>query len=89
MSKCLLVGIEENNWTDKKSGEYVESSILHVVLDRPARADKGLRGQRCESIKVRFDVSDLKIGQKYDLVYSSVRFGTRSYAQLEDLIPVE
>lgn len=89
MSKCLLVGIEENNWTDKKSGEFVESSILHVVHDKPARADKALRGQRCESIKVRFDVSDLQIGHRYELVYSSVRYGNRSYAQLEDLVPVE
>ena len=89
MSKCLLVGIEENNWTDKKSGEFVESSILHVVHDKPARAEKTLRGQRVESIKVRFDVSDLQIGKKYDLVYNAVRFGSRSYAQLEDLVPVE
>lgn len=89
MSKCLLVGIEENNYTDKRNGELVESSILHVVHDKPARADKLLRGQRVESIKVRFDVSDLQCGKKYDLVYGSVRYGNKSYAQLEDLVLVD
>lgn len=86
MSKCLLVGIEENNWTDKKSGEFVQSSILHVVLDKPARLDPKLRGQRVESIKVRFDVSDLQVGKRYELIYESVRYGTRSYAQLADFV---
>lgn len=89
MSKCLLVGIEKNDWTDKKTGELIVSNILHVVHDKPARAVPELRGQRVESIKVKFDCSDLQIGKKYDLVYNAVRFGTRTYAQLEDLVPVE
>lgn len=89
MSKCLLVGIEKNDWTDKKTGELIVSNILHVVHDKPARAVPELRGQRVESIKVKFDCSDLQIGKKYDLIYEAVKYGTRTYANLTDLVPVE
>lgn len=89
MSKCLLVGIEENNYTDKKTGELVESNILHVVHDKPARSDRTLRGQKVESIKVKWDCADLAIGKRYDLIYEAVRYGMKSYAQLADMVLVE
>lgn len=88
MGKCLLVGIEKNDWTDRNSGELIRSSILYVVHDKPSRPVSELRGQRVEAIKVRFDCNDLQVGQKYDLVYEAVRFGSKSYAQLSDLIPL-
>lgn len=89
MARCMLMGIEDNRYTRKDTGELVESSILHVAYEKPARAEQGLKGARVESIKVMFDVSDLQIGFKYDLVYEARRFGNKSYAQLVDIIPVK
>ena len=89
MSRCMLMGIEDNRYTKKDTGELVESSILHVVYEKPARAEQGMKGARVECIKVYFDVSDLQIGMKYDLVYEARRYGARSYALLVDVIPVK
>lgn len=86
MSVCLIVGVEDNTFTNKSTGELVRSSILHVVYDRSS--EKGLNGQRVESLKVFFDTSNIIPGKKYDLVWGCKRYGNKAYAQLEKVVPV-
>lgn len=86
MGKCLIVGVEDNTFTNKSTGELVRSSILHVVHD--VSNERGLNGQRVESIKVFFDTSNIRPGKHYDLVWGCKRYGNKAYAQLEKVSPV-
>lgn len=89
MSKCLLVGIENNNFTNKNTGELVNSTILHIVYDKAARSEAGFRGQRVEALKVFFDANDLIIGKRYEIIWGSVRYGNKAYSRVEDIQPIE
>lgn len=89
MAKCVLVGIEKNDFTNKSTGEFVSCSILHVVWDKPRLGDPKLTGQRVEPIKCFFTLPQLTIGKHYDIIYGAVTMGNKSYARIEDIVPID
>lgn len=89
MSKCLLVGIEKNDFTNKNTGELVSCSILHVVWDKPRLSDPKLMGQRVEPVKCFFTLPQLTIGKRYDIVYGAVTMGNKTFARIEDIVPID
>lgn len=89
MSKCLVVGVEVRSYSDKNTGELKYFRELHVVHDEPKRKVDGLRGQRCEVIVARFDVSDIQPRKRYELEYETRNFRGVSQAILVGLEPLD
>lgn len=87
--KCLVVGVEKNDFTNKNTGEFVQSTILHVVWDKPKLGDPKLVGQRVEQVKCFLNLPALTVGKHYDIIFGAVTYGNKSYARIEDIVPID
>ncbi len=80
MRKGIIVGKQERSY--EKDGEQKMSRTLHVLWDKPAQQADGEQGQKVEAVFVRFDISNIMIGDYCDFEYLIEQFGTRTVATL-------
>ena len=83
MAKGIIVGKHEESW--EKDGQTQVRRELYVLLDKPEKMPEGDQGQRVSSVKVRFDVSTVSIGDYCECVYEPVQYGSKVYAELVDV----
>lgn len=84
-----LVGIEARDYKDKATGEQRRFCALHCEYLPDSR--RGVEGCKVEVIRKPrgFDERKLKIGQAYELIYSTFERGNDKFAYVSDLTPVE
>ena len=80
MKKGIIVGKVERSY--KKDGKEQMSRTLHVLWDKPAQQADGEQGQKVEAVFVRFDISNIQIGDYCDFEYLIEQYGTKTVATL-------
>ena len=80
MRKGIIVGKVERSY--EKDGETKMSRTLHVLWDKPAQQVDGEQGQNVEAVFIRFDISNIQIGDYCDFEYEIKQYGTKTVATL-------
>ena len=80
MKRGIIVGKQERSY--KKDGKEKMARTLHVLWDEPKQQADGEQGQKVESVFVRFDISNINIGDYCDFEYLIEQFGARTVATL-------
>ena len=80
--KAKLEGVQQGNWTDKKTGELRTGRDLHITRNpRGEREVREVWGRVAETLRVGFDsarLEELKLGYEYDFdVESGISEGRR------------
>lgn len=80
MKKGIIVGKRENSYI--KDGEQKLARTLNVLWDAPAQLPDGEQGQKVEAVFVRFDISNIHVGDYCDFEYLIEQYGQKTVATL-------
>lgn len=80
--KVKIVGKEIRNVADKKTSEVKTYRTLHVEYC-PLAAPDGVEGHQVDTISVKFDMSDIKIGAYYNMDLVKNVYNGRRYTILD------
>ena len=84
MKKGIVVGKEVRPYTAKDGTEKVARN-LHVLWDAPEQHQDGESGQKVEEMFVRFDVTNINIGDYCDFQYDIMPGKNGLIAVLSDI----
>lgn len=85
MNKLLLVGIKDEPYVSKTTGELVRSRELHFISEPPEQKSDTFRGREVMTQRCNFDVSGLTLMAWYEPVWQVKQFKTGQFAFLADL----
>ena len=80
MKRGIIVGKQVRSY--EKDGAQKIARTLHVLWDEPKQQADGDQGQKVESVFVRFDITNVNIGDYCDFEYLIEQFGNRTVATL-------
>ena len=83
MKRGIIVGKQERSY--EKNGEQKMARTLHVLWDEPKQHVEGEKGQKVESVFVRFDIANINIGDYCDFEYLIEQFGGKTVATLSEV----
>lgn len=86
----IILGIENNSYINKETGELKESKKVYVLWERQAIPDKNLQGNSCsvENLSVSSLPEGVVVGAKCDFVYDIRPTSKGTFARLANIIPL-
>ena len=86
----IILGIENNSYTKKETGELKESKKVYVLWERQAIPDKNLQGNSCsvENLFISTLPNGVVVGAKCDFIYDIRSTSKGTFARLANIVPV-
>lgn len=86
----IILGIKENSYIDKNTGEVKSSKNMYVMWDKQPIPEQNLTGNTCSEEYISFALPDgVKVGIRADFIYDIRPTNKGVYARLCNIIPVE
>lgn len=87
MNKVIILGIRDESYADKKTGELKHARELHMMLPQPQQPQDGFRGNKVQTCLVKFDVSGIELNKVYIPEWELQQFGAKQSLTLIGLTP--